>query len=171
MAVSGAAGHRRLPTDTNRPPTGMRARRGRQKTFLMAMRIEMPGGGPEVRSGLPGLSARVRTDGVQLLRLQLHVAASVQRVGIGPRGTVRHQSIFRGRGRAPGTTLSATSSRLLNMILRRACPCHRAACGTRGQALQQRIKTPREPIIGSALCKNVRVVVSVAAGPNSPAPF
>jgi hypothetical protein len=63
MAVSGAAGHRRLPTDTNRPPTGMRGRRGRQKTFLMAMRIEMPGGGPEVRSGLPGLSAQVRTGG------------------------------------------------------------------------------------------------------------
>src|SRR5450432_1566817 len=56
---------------------------------------------------------------VQLLRLQLHVAASVQRVGIGPRGRVRHQSIFRGRGRAPGTTLSAASSHLLNMILRR----------------------------------------------------
>ena len=51
---------------------------------------------------------------VQLLRLQLHVAASVQRVGIGPRGTVRHQSLFRGRGRAPGATLSAASSRLLN---------------------------------------------------------
>jgi hypothetical protein len=63
MAVSGAAGHRRLPTDTNRLPTGMRGRRGRQKTFLMAMRIEMPGGGPDVRSGLPGLSAQVRTGG------------------------------------------------------------------------------------------------------------
>ena len=100
MAVSGAAGHRRLPTDTNRPPTGMRGRRGRQKTFLMVMRIEMPGGGPEIR-----LTRFVCTStdwGVQLLRLQLHVAASVQRVGIGPRGTVRHQSIFRGRGRARG---------------------------------------------------------------------
>src|SRR5450755_319896 len=38
--------------------------------------------------------------GVPLLRLQLHVAASVQRVGIGPRRHVRHQSIFCWRGRA-----------------------------------------------------------------------
>jgi hypothetical protein len=87
--------------------------------------LNRAGGGPDVRSGLPGLSASVRTGGVQLLRMQLHVAVSVQRVGIGPRGTVRHQSIFRGRGRAPGTTLSAASSRLLNMILRRLVRCHR----------------------------------------------
>jgi len=39
--------------------------------------------------------------GGPLLRLQLHVAASVQRVGIGPRRHVRHQSIFCWRGRAP----------------------------------------------------------------------
>ena len=76
--------------------------------------LNRAGGGPDVRSGLPGLSAQVRNGGLQLLRLQLHVAASVQRVGIGPRGTVRHQSIFRGRGRARGTTLSAACSRLLN---------------------------------------------------------
>ena len=31
--------------------------------------------------------------------MQLHVAASVQRVGIGPRRPVRHQSIFRERGK------------------------------------------------------------------------
>jgi hypothetical protein len=43
----------------------------------------------------------------------LHVAASVQLVGIGPRGTVRHQSIFRERGRARG--LSAASPRLLKL--------------------------------------------------------
>jgi hypothetical protein len=40
-----------------------------------------------------------------------HVAASVQRVGIGPRRPVRHQSLFRRRGRARG--LSAASSRPL----------------------------------------------------------
>ena len=62
--------------------------------------------GPDVRSGLSGLPACVRPGG-RLLRMPLHVAASVQRVGIGPRGTVRHQSIFRGRARARG--LSAAS--------------------------------------------------------------
>ena len=44
--------------------------------------------------------------------MQLHIAASVQRVGIGPRGTVRHQSVFRGRR---GTTLS---SRLLEIVVK-----------------------------------------------------
>jgi hypothetical protein len=39
--------------------------------------------------------------------MPLHVAASVQRVGIGPRGTVRYQSIFRERASARG--LSAAS--------------------------------------------------------------
>src|SRR5882672_10691338 len=33
MAVSGAAGQRRLPTDTNRPPIDMGSRRGRQRRF------------------------------------------------------------------------------------------------------------------------------------------
>ena len=47
----------------------------------------------------------------QLLRMQLHVAASVQRVGIGTRSTVRHQSIFRRRARARG--FSAVSAGLL----------------------------------------------------------
>jgi hypothetical protein len=51
--------------------------------------------------------------GGQLLRMPLHVAASVQRVGIGPPGTVRHQSVFRERGRARG--LSAASPRLLKL--------------------------------------------------------
>jgi hypothetical protein len=51
----------------------------------------------------------------QLLRMPIHVAASVQRVGFGPRGTVRHQSIFRGRGSARG--LSAASPRLLKLVL------------------------------------------------------
>ena len=40
-------------------------------------------------------------------------------VGIGPRGPVRHQSIFCEQGRARETTLSPASSRLLDMILRR----------------------------------------------------
>jgi len=43
--------------------------------------------------------------------MPLHVAASVQRVGIEPRGTVRHQSILLERRRARG--LSAASPRLL----------------------------------------------------------
>jgi hypothetical protein len=51
--------------------------------------LNRAGGGPDVRSGLSGLP-----EPVQLLRMPLRVAASVQRVGIGPRGTVRHQSIF-----------------------------------------------------------------------------
>ena len=40
-----------------------------------------------------------------------YTSLSVQRVGIGPLGTVRHQSLFRGRGRA--RALSAASPRLL----------------------------------------------------------
>jgi hypothetical protein len=61
-------------------------------------------GGPDIRSGLSGLPSRVGTG--QLLRMPLHVAASVQRVGIGPRRPVRHQSIFCERATARGTTLS-----------------------------------------------------------------
>ena len=71
--------------------------------------LNWAGGRPDVRSGLSGLPAFVRPD--QLLRMPLHVAASVQRVGIGPLGTVRHQSIFRERARARG--LSAASAGLL----------------------------------------------------------
>jgi len=56
----------------------------------------------------------VYSPGGQLLRMPLHIAASMQRGGIGPRGTVRHQSIFRGRGRA--RRLSAASPpRLLKL--------------------------------------------------------
>jgi hypothetical protein len=58
-------------------------------------------GGPDLRSGLSGLPARVHPGG-QLLRMPLHVAATVQRVGLGPRGRVRHQSIFRERGEPAG---------------------------------------------------------------------
>ena len=57
------------------------------------------------------LPARVPKLGRQLLRMRLYVAASVQRVGFGPRRPVRHQSLFRGRGRA--RELSAASPRLL----------------------------------------------------------
>jgi hypothetical protein len=63
--------------------------------------------GPDVQSGLSGLPAVG-----PFLRLQLHVAASVQRVGIGPCGTVRHQSIF--CERASARRLLAASPRLLN---------------------------------------------------------
>jgi hypothetical protein len=66
--------------------------------------------GSDVRSGLSGLPACVRPGG-QLLPMPLHVAASVQRVGIGPRRPVRHQSIFCEHRRARG--LSAASPRLL----------------------------------------------------------
>ena len=55
----------------------------------------------------------VRPD--QLLRMPLHVAASVQRVGIGPRRPVRHQSISCERASARG--LLAASPRLLRLIL------------------------------------------------------
>src|ERR1700719_2669385 len=48
--------------------------------------------GPDVRSGLSGLPARLQIRG--LLRMQIHVAASVQHVGIGPRWRVRGQSIL-----------------------------------------------------------------------------
>src|ERR1700676_1039311 len=68
--------------------------------------LNRAGGGPDVRSGLSGLPAGVRPGG-HLLRMPLHVAASVQRVGIGPRGTVCYQSIFRERASARG--LSAAS--------------------------------------------------------------
>src|SRR5258708_24005042 len=68
-------------------------------------------GGPDVRSGLSGLPSRVGTG--QLLRMQLHVTASVQRVGVRARGTVRHQSIFRERAGARG--LSPPSARLLEL--------------------------------------------------------
>jgi hypothetical protein len=38
--------------------------------------------------------------------MPLHVATSVQRVSLEPRGRVRHQSIFCERASARGTTLS-----------------------------------------------------------------
>jgi len=70
--------------------------------------LNRAGGRPDLRSGLSGLPARVRPG--QLLRMPLHVAAPVQRDGIGPRGTVRHQSILRGRA----SRLSAVSPGLLS---------------------------------------------------------
>jgi len=70
--------------------------------------ISIGRGRPDLRSGLSGLPARVRPG--QLLRMPLHVAAPVQRDGIGPRGTVRHQSILRGRA----SRLSAVSPGLLS---------------------------------------------------------
>jgi hypothetical protein len=73
--------------------------------------LSRAGGGPYVRSSESGLPAPVQLARGQPIRMQLHVAASVQRVGIWPRGAVRHQSIFRGRGRARGS--SKASPRLL----------------------------------------------------------
>jgi hypothetical protein len=70
-----------------------------------------PAAAPTYDPAYPGLPARVPKLGRQLLRMRLYVAASVQRVGIGPRRPVRHQSLFRGRGRA--RELSAASPRLL----------------------------------------------------------
>jgi hypothetical protein len=70
-----------------------------------------PSSGPDVRSGLSDLPSRVRPGG-QLLRLPLHLPFSVQRVGIGPRRPVRHQSIFCERASAR----SAESPRLLKLI-------------------------------------------------------
>jgi hypothetical protein len=72
--------------------------------------LDRAGGGPDVRSGLSGLPARVG-HGSGLLRMQLHVAAPVQRVGIGPRGWVHHQSVFCGHGIA--RRLSEASPHLL----------------------------------------------------------
>src|SRR5258705_1383881 len=48
--------------------------------------------------------------------MPLHVAASVQRVGIGPRRPVRHQSIFCERANIRGTTLPAVSPGLLDVL-------------------------------------------------------
>jgi hypothetical protein len=47
----------------------------------------------------------------ELLRMRLHVATSVQRVGIGSRGWVRHQSVF--CGHASARRLSEASPHLL----------------------------------------------------------
>src|SRR5882757_946889 len=77
--------------------------------------------GPDVRSGLSSLPACLPAVGGQLLRMPLHVAASVQRVGIGPRRPVRHQSIFCERANIRGTTLPAVSPGLLD-VLRLAVP-------------------------------------------------
>ncbi len=66
----------------------------------------------DVRSGLSGLPACVRP-GNQLLRMPLHVAASVQRVGIGAPCPMRRQSILLKRRRS--RRLSATSPHLLKL--------------------------------------------------------
>jgi len=64
------------------------------------------GAGPDVWRGFSGLP-----EVGPFLRLQLHDAGSVQRVGIGPHGTVLHQSIF--CERAAARRLLAVSPRLL----------------------------------------------------------
>jgi hypothetical protein len=70
-----------------------------------------PSNGPNVRPRLSGLPARVWTR--HLLRMSLYIVTSVQCVGIGPRGTMRAQSIYRERGRVGGTTLPAAPPSLL----------------------------------------------------------
>ena len=65
----------------------------------------LAGGGPNIRPGLSGLPACVGTS--QLLRLPLYIVTSVQRLSIRARGAVRHQSVFRERGRAGGASLPA----------------------------------------------------------------
>ena len=63
---------------------------------------------------LPGLPAGLRRR--RQHRLQIYVAASVQRVGLGPTGPMLHQSIFCECTRAHG--LSAASPRLLRLTNR-----------------------------------------------------
>jgi hypothetical protein len=72
--------------------------------------LNRPSGSPDLRSGLSGLHEHNALGG-RLLRMPLHVARSVQRVGIGPRRSMRRQSIFCERAAARGPTLSP---RLLN---------------------------------------------------------
>jgi hypothetical protein len=62
--------------------------------------------------------ARVRTHGSPLLRLQLHDAASVQRIGVGPLRLVRDQSILCGR-RGPRRSSTASPRLLTNECIGR----------------------------------------------------
>ena len=93
------------------------------------------GSGPDVRSGLSGLPSRVRPGG-QLLRLPLHLAASVQRIGIWPRRPVRHQSIFCERASAR----SAESPRLLKLISEQPSSTPTA----RKAQISAKVATPRQ---------------------------
>ena len=77
------------------------------------------GGGADVRSGVSGLPARVQSDGEQLVRLQLHDAASVQRIGVGPLRHVRDQSILC-RRRGPRGSSTASPRLLKNECIGRA---------------------------------------------------
>src|SRR5947208_3434940 len=74
-----------------------------------------PGGGPNLRSRLCGLPARIRTD--HLLRVPLYVACSVQRVGIRACGAMRTQSVFRDRASAGATSLPAVSPDLFIKLI------------------------------------------------------
>src|ERR1700739_1519943 len=74
--------------------------------------LNRTGGGPDVRSGLSGLPARVDQWSEQL-RVQLHVATPVRAVGIGPRGWGRHKSVFCGHTSA--RRLLEGSPRLLKL--------------------------------------------------------
>jgi hypothetical protein len=70
--------------------------------------------GPDLRSRLPGLPARLQTVGV--LPMHLYLAGAVRPVGIWPRRHVRHQSVFCRHATALGAR-SAASPRLLKLIL------------------------------------------------------
>jgi hypothetical protein len=59
------------------------------------------GPGPDLRSEISGLPARIRSH--HLLRMLLHDAGPVRRVGIGPRGPVRAQPVCRERLRRAAT--------------------------------------------------------------------
>ena len=72
------------------------------------------GAGSGLRSKFPSLPANLRPRWRQH-RLQLYNTGSVQCFGLGPRGTMLHQSFFCERARARG--LSAASPRLLKPIL------------------------------------------------------
>src|ERR1700681_3091534 len=75
--------------------------------------VDRAGTGPDLRPELSGLPARVRTNRLQLLRVPLHVAASVQSVGIGSRRPMRGQSVLRERGPGAVGTAHLPASRLL----------------------------------------------------------
>src|SRR6266704_1200164 len=84
-------------------------------------------GSPDLRSGLSGLHEHSPLGG-QLLRMPLHVAGSVQRVGVGPRRPVRHQSIFCEWATARGPTISPRLTKHREMK-GPTCSGTRAACG------------------------------------------
>ena len=70
------------------------------------------GTGPDIRRGISGLPACLRPD--HLLRVQLYVAASMQRVGLGPLGAMRRQSLL---GKCVSGSAHTQARRLLSAVL------------------------------------------------------